>query len=307
MKSFNFKCVDVKTWIIWFFSIMFLLYGIGYLINSDVASFFSAVVIAGLLFILGYKFYNKNLKTYMNNQAVSSAEVNKPNTYTSNIIESVHIPSKNDIYLPNSLGGVPLAYKYRDIKLCIIRGDEPDYTKLKINDSIEFVKEPTNEYDKNAIAVVVNDTKIGYVYKGTIQSMINNYIMKNFQVLAYVSEIEPDKDLVKMYIGFYSEVGSKDKIIKKFNLIANSNEEMQNNIELCSVGDEISIDYDYEKEKFSACDDAGLEIGYMPKVFDVYAEENGDTSFSGFIDNIYENDNDKYVVTVCIIDFSNEV
>lgn len=78
-------------------------------------------------------------------------------------------------------------------------------------------------------------------------------------------------------------------------LIKNGNEEMQDNISSSNIGDDIYIDFDYEKCLYS-CSTAGGEIGYLP-------ENIGDKLSGKFcvkITNITENNTGKFVVEVSI-------
>lgn len=78
-------------------------------------------------------------------------------------------------------------------------------------------------------------------------------------------------------------------------LIKNGNEEMQDNIACSNIGDDIYIDFDYEKCLYS-CSTAGGDIGYLP-------ENIGDKLSGKFcvkITNITENNTGKFVVEVSI-------
>jgi len=174
---------------------------------------------------------------------------------------------------------------------------------LKVGDEIKFIEELDNEFDPKAIAVYVKDIKIGHVHKNLIQDMIHDFWARREIVNAYISEIR--LDAIKMVIDFYVETKSKyealkndNEQIKSFKLTGNTNEEMQANIYISHEGESVTITYDYDKEKYLAkC--SGLDIGYFLKSANDYLESI-ETSYEAYIEEIYENENDKYCVRVII-------
>ena len=74
---------------------------------------------------------------------------------------------------------------------------------------------------------------------------------------------------------------------------------MQDNLFGCSSGDDIDIDQDYDKDKYVVCTSYGDEIGYLPKTAEKWIDE-CDDNYAAFIDDIDEDDNEKYVVKVVI-------
>jgi hypothetical protein len=86
--------------------------------------------------------------------------------------------------------------------------------------------------------------------------------------------------------------GTPSHVVK---LIKNGNADMQDNIECCNVGDDIYLDYDYDKCLYVCAHDVG-DIGYIP-------EKVGDQLTGRFcvkISNITENDEGKFSVEVSI-------
>lgn len=78
-------------------------------------------------------------------------------------------------------------------------------------------------------------------------------------------------------------------------LIKNTNEEMQDNLSAINIDDDVALDYDYEKMLYECIVDYNT-IGYLP-------EKIGDKLEGKFcikVTDIYENDNDKYIVEVSI-------
>lgn len=202
---------------------------------------------------------------------------------------------------PSSINGKSLAYQY-DEKIAIIRGQEPDFENVMVGFDAKFTPEPNNPYDKKAISVFSNEIKLGYLYKGKLQEMVHDYIRRGDPVYSYISNIDPNKKTITLFIGFYKELESEyEKLIKKaayktFRLTGNKSEEFQDNIMFLSSGEEIDHDYDYEKDKYAAFANGG-EVGFFPKS----ATDLLENGCKVFIDEISENENaDKYDISVAI-------
>ena len=140
--------------------------------------------IPSLILFLMFKFCknSKNKVSKKNVQEKTSSTSNESKK-TTNILYNC-LPA---YYLFN----IPLAYSYDYVKVCIIKGQEPDITKLQIGMEVELKQEPNNQYDNKAIAILANDEKIGYMYKGKLKDMANDFIndMKSY-VFGYITEIK---------------------------------------------------------------------------------------------------------------------
>ena len=80
-------------------------------------------------------------------------------------------------------------------------------------------------------------------------------------------------------------------------LVKNGNEEMQSNISYCNVGDDCTVEFDYNKCLYMCVAD-GVEVGYFPE--GVIEEMAGRGQFAIKVNNIATNTNDKYVIKVGI-------
>ena len=80
-------------------------------------------------------------------------------------------------------------------------------------------------------------------------------------------------------------------------LVKNGNEDMQSNISYCNVGDDCTVEFDYNKCLYMCVAD-GVEVGYFPE--GVIEEIAGRGQFAIKVNNITTNTNDKYVIKVGI-------
>ncbi len=188
-------------------------------------------------------------------------------------------------------------YTYDYVK--IYRPDV-SFKELFDYDSLNVLQEPQNKYDEKAIVLKFCENTVGYLYKGKLQDMANDYISKGYEVHAQIQKIENDDIFIKLF--FCQPRSLLLEPIDPFTvkLVSNGNEEMQNNISCCSVSDNISVEMDYGKEKYLVVVD-NIDIGYIPKNKQSYLSEleKKRYEFSGKITEINENeDTGKYSVKV---------
>ena len=164
--------------------------------------------------------------------------------------------------VPEVLNGVELSYSYQDVKVAIIRGQDPNYSKIESGESVKFVPEPENQYDKSAIMVFSNEMKLGYLYKGRVKDIVSDFLEAGHGIFAAISSIDESARKITICIGLYRKKEPK-KQSKIFRLAGNTNEEMQDNIMCCSEEDLASASYDFEKDKYLISSGV-FDIGYCP-------------------------------------------
>lgn len=252
--------------------------------------------IIDILLILTDKFKDGN-----GNYLTSSSKTKDVSTQSSSSFTNDNKTNDQpELKIPSKIDGLPLAYKYFDVNVCVISGQEPDYNaiieRLKVEPMITTLEiEADNQYDNKAVKVMFNSSKLGYLYKGTIKDMAYDYIKKERPIFSCLSSIDLDSYKMKMFIGFYYKKSYKNTV--SFKLTSNSNAEMQEALDLSSVGDELDFYYDVEKEKY--CFSNISDIGYAPASKNELLEEIED-DYIATIDDITENDNGKLSVTVTI-------
>lgn len=227
-------------------------------------------------------------------------KTNTPAPESKDFSDNAEPVKQSEITVPSKIDGLPLAYKYTDVGVCVISGEEPDYNAIIEKMSIEPVVttleiEADNPYDKKAIKVMYNGSKLGYLYKGKLKDMAYDYLREGRPIFSCLSSIDLDTYKMKMFMGFYYRKSCPNSVT--FKLTSNSNAEMQEALALSSEGDELSLHYDFEKEKycFSSIDD----IGYAPKSKNDLLEEI-EYDCIAVIDEINEDENGKLSVTVTV-------
>ncbi len=101
------------------------------------------------------------------------------------------------------IDGYTLRYHYKDVEITSWDWIPED---VKIGNRVIFIQEPTNPADDKAVMLmfVPQRRKFGYLYRGRMQDMVNDYINRGDKVVARLSylQFKPYK-LVKIDIAFY--------------------------------------------------------------------------------------------------------
>lgn len=200
--------------------------------------------------------------------------------------------------IPHASNGYELAYQYEDVP--VAGAGHYDVSSINPGSLIKFKLEPENQYDVKAVSLHVGDIKIGYLPRNKLQDMAHDFLSRGGDIAARVTAVEGQT--VKIVLGYYEHVGTPyENLIdsgaqcKSYKLTGNTSEAMQENLFLCSIGEEVDVDFDYEKDKYLAAS-MSTDIGYFPKS----ASSALEGSFRAFIANIDTDDNGKYFVIVSV-------
>lgn len=166
--------------------------------------------------------------------------------------------------------GAILKYEYEE-NLCIDKGA---ISAIKGNGGkpVEFVKEPANQYDKNAVAVHLNGAKIGYVFKGTVQDMINDYLRRGWKVAGYINKFSEQAEKATYKVGFYRPLDSfdhQDFEIINYNKKADDVLSRRDNLVCLSAGDYVSAEEN--DGVFVVYNEAFEEVGELSARFNDFA------------------------------------
>lgn len=147
--------------------------------------------------------------------------------------------------LPAIFDDYMLRYKY-DAELCMIDNTAMDLSGNS-GKQICFKQEPDNPYDENAVAVIMGENKIGYVYRGHIQDMINDWCKKDFEVGAHLNRIDVNKNKVTFRIGFYKPISGAESKVFPLVRVTHTKDELgfsrADNLASCKIGEVLEIEY----------------------------------------------------------------
>lgn len=232
----------------------------------------------------------KNL--FKGTDAVKTEVKPVPNIAKSDTSKPVPIIKMLDEF-PDAVAEFKKLYFYDDVKIFTPEDLTVDYSILKEKAEILFVQEPENSFDENAIRVIVpGPYKIGYIYRGKLQDMMNDYLTAGLPIKSNISKV--DGTIIYLNIAFYGRtIPAYKEPTKTYKLTGNKNAEMQDNIDICNVGQYMSFNYDYEKEKYIILGDYGIEIGYLPLSANALLESEDVTIVIS--DILYDENTDVYV------------
>ena len=66
--------------------------------------------------------------------------------------------------------------------------------------ALKIVPEPTNEYDKNAVALLWQGRRLGYLLRGSLQDMVNDWLRRDWPVFASFERGTKDFGNSEVYI-----------------------------------------------------------------------------------------------------------
>lgn len=166
-------------------------------------------------------------------------------------------------------GKYDLKYHYEDV---FIVGTKHHTIPEKLTAGAELYIEieSDNEFDSNAVLIsaYIDDSKynLGYISKNSnLHDMANDYIKEKGIVLAELSDVEK----MTMNIAFFKEI--KDVIANNVKPVTKFTVTSKADYICClSIGDEVSTDYDFEKDKYLI--DYDEELGYVPKSKEEYVD-----------------------------------
>lgn len=220
---------------------------------------------------------HKSSSSIAKNVNTSAVYKEKLNT---TINDTINSSNKNKIILKSKITpfsevieNFALKWKYMDVIVAGTRYRNIDYSKLSLDKTIKFKKEPNNIYDNNAIQVFQGDLFLGYMPKGTLQNMLNKYLdNENYFVFSKLNLIDETNQKLQIQIAFYKEIKDSDyksyqridtdliKTSKKDSISLSSRQDF-----LCFLekGPFINIEEQYDATCLLVSNSLGNEIGEL--------------------------------------------
>lgn len=135
------------------------------------------------------------------------------------VVNSINNDDKNERVVPMEFMGRRRSYVYQNVKLYIVPGQEPNFSLLEPGEDVTLEKEPSNSYDSKAVyartwlvSSNLPDTKVGYIRKGKLQDMINDYLDRRLPIMAYIDSIDDDEGIITLCLAFYRDLVDFDDI-----------------------------------------------------------------------------------------------
>ncbi|MBR4879274.1 MAG: hypothetical protein IKU13_05530 [Clostridia bacterium] len=309
-SSYSYKTAKMLATISKMFAILLMLIG---MMCASVSVLFGIILVTVGIFMFAY---SKNLKKIVDNQLkestmksvtaekkVSCGEKRIHNVEETCIRTQSKTVEKNEAeknynLFPDFVEDKYLAYEYEEniaipvLDLIIGNGGR----------TLEFKKEVNNEYDKNAVAIFLDTQKIGYLYKGKVQDMVNDWIKRDDYFCGHINKVNMEKGYATFKIAFYKEINSLSmnafkltKILKKEDEFGSSRFE---NVGCCMDGDLVSFESSYETDNYVITDESGNELGELGEKASEWITENKEAIKFSRINNIEESDSGNYKATI---------
>lgn len=212
-------------------------------------------------------------------------------------------PEADVVEFPGKIGQFVPAYHYEDVDLCTLDETIFDVPDFAPGAALTLKHEPENEHDPHDVALFLDGRKVGYLYRGKLQDMANDWLATRRPVLAILTAVDDDAKKARIALAFYDVTRFKKLLrlhpnARTYRLTGNANAEMQENIELCSRGDLCDLDYDFDKEKYLVS--AGVDIGYLPASAARLVEDAGEDACEVFVASTGTSDSGRAVVEVYV-------
>ena len=197
-----------------------------------------------------------------------------------------------------------LCYEYEE-NLCLLKEERTiEHLSGKGGTIVTFQQEPDNPYDNKAVAIYLGDNKIGYIYRGNVQKMANQFISKDLPVIGYINKYSISENHATYKIGFYrpmDELESKSFSVVKIRKTADAyGESRAENMLLCTKGHAVSVEWSDSEESYILYNDTGNEIGELPKSANDFFDENHYSRFVCILDECNEDFDGKVKAKVTI-------
>jgi hypothetical protein len=263
-------------------------------------SFFSNLLawiwIASLVFSIVFTVWTVKLKNSGNSNTANNTRSQQTEARQTISTKPVDAPlvkpesEKNYDLFDKCVDNYYLAYEYEEK----ITFPKVDVITGKGGKKIEFKQEPDSEYDNKAVALYLEENKIGYLYRDRTQDMVNDWIKKNDYFWGYINKIDVAKSSATFKIGFYKDITSLEMKSFKLTKITKRAPEYESsrfeNLECCSDGDVVLYESSYETDNYIVTNEYGSELGELGAKAVEWIEENeGDIKIVR-INNIEETD-----------------
>lgn len=204
------------------------------------------------------------------------------------------------------LDGQFLCYQYEQ-KICFIKDDNIEekfgYVIGNGGKKLTFEFEPDNPYDNMAVAIYLDDKKLGYVYSGQTQEMIHSYHKQGRLICGYLNKYSVEEHTATYKIGFYKPVGCFEN--KQFTLTKTSKKideytSRADNLSTCDVGDFLLIEKEFLGENYIVTIGGYDEIGELPKSAVDFIEECCPDKIYGIFNGCEEDENGKIKAKITV-------
>lgn len=193
------------------------------------------------------------------------------------------LKKRETVNVPGRIGNANCKYKYDGVGISLIHG---------VNLNSIFAQHATFDSSYSPVAVLVNGQAIGSLNNDKLSEMVYDWNRRGEPVFAVITHIDDERNEAVLDLFFYRDelkyLLRRFPDAKAYRLTGNRRGEMQDNISQCERGEECSVEYDFDKEKYVVS--STLEIGYLPAAAAKIVEAQGEENVSVYIAGINSDD-----------------
>lgn len=285
----NYSNTSIVTFVI-IFVIVWVFFSVLYLVSSlNFHNFLISILILILLVIIAVTLFSVASVSCSDK---TSKEQEKHFSNSQQTTKPLDESQKNYVLFDDVEGNNIIKYEYED-KMFLLE-NAINTLSGHGGEDLTFSPEPENEYDKKAVAIFLDEAKVGYVYKGKIQDMLNDWIKRDDFFRGYINKINKPENFVTYKIAFYKNKDTFEH--KTFSLVKTGKKidedtKRSDNLKLLSEGDAVSVDYDSYDDCYVVYNGYYEEIGELPSSAENFIGE--DAKCIGIIESMDYDDNDK--------------
>lgn len=209
--------------------------------------------------------------------------------------------------LPRFDNGMFCCYEYEQ-KICFIKDDNIEekfgYVIGNGGKQLLFEFEPDNPYDSMAVAIYLDDKKLGYVYSGQTQEMIHDYHNKGWEICAHLNKYSKEDMTASYKIGFYKPIDrfiSKQFTLTKTTKKISEFENRADNLYWCKEGDFAVIKLDSVIDRnYIVLADGYREVGELPLSASRFIEDYNPKKIYGIFNSCEEDENGKIKAKITV-------
>lgn len=105
--------------------------------------------------------------------------------------------------LPESIRGYVASYRYTEVGIFIPKDETFDVEGFEPGAILTLVQDPENPHDNRAVGLKLRKRLVGYLYRGKLQDMANDWIGKKMPLRAQLTACMRDKQRAEVTLVFY--------------------------------------------------------------------------------------------------------
>lgn len=200
-----------------------------------------------------------------------------------NISSEPVLNKRETVSVPGKIGNASCKYQYGDVGITLVNGVDLDGI---------IAQRAMFDCSYSPVAVLVNGKIVGSLNNATLSEMVYDWNRRSEPVYSVITHIDDEKNEAALDLFFYRDelkyLLRRYPDAKKYRLTGNKHGEMQDNVSNCESGEECSVEYDFDKEKYIIS--SVFEIGYLPAAAAKIVEANGEENVSIYIARIDSDD-----------------